>query len=338
MGNLKEAGKQFKKREMILYLSPTVYHEGTKSNIDEQIEKSKQRLQKRYGYEFRNFQVVEQPMVGMTYQLCINDKLVRKGSYEKERMRGIEEAMRMNFCYIFSRQMLHEYVDALLDECPYLEQEMEYIPPGKLHKIFKKMIREGFSLVDMKQIIEMVCTYYHDFENMDDMIFAIRNEMKEGLRKPYLQLDGKIDVISLLQEEEDAIYVYEVNGEYHSALTKEQKKGLIVQIKEILKITNILNKKPVLIVRRSGVRAVLSKLLHRYQLSVPVFTYHEINELDYEFQGIRHYGSICLNEENEATPEVDKEEKRKMLIDEALKSQDKEKFVQLTSNEWEKYM
>jgi flagellar biosynthesis protein FlhA len=193
----------------------------------------------------------------------------------------LNEVIRQHMHEFIQRQEIHNMLtniearhEALVSEV----KKSETITLATIQRVVQNLLREGLSVRNLPEILESIIDCKtHD--NIDVITSMVRENMAKYICNKYADNDGKLYVLlldPLIEKLFPGRVATHTNGSFHLQLRQQEEELFVQSLTELLKVASATDVEPVILTTQMPVRFGISRLLNRYNLSVPVMSTNEL--------------------------------------------------------------
>lgn len=183
----------------------------------------------------------------------------------------LSEILRVRLHEILTYQHVLELISSLKRSGP--DAVADLFPTSlvlRYHRILQGLLREGVPVKSLNAIVHSVAFHVTQDDSEDELLRRVRIDIGRDVCSPFLTEDGKMPVIELAAEREHLIYRAIQQGNDLDELPA------VTSLMWSIDTTTTRRPSPVLMVRRSELRAPLVKALARQGERIPVIARDEI--------------------------------------------------------------
>ncbi len=180
---------------------------------------------------------------------------------------------------ILTRQEVQNILDAAKKHYPKLIEELvpNILTVGKIQKVLQNLLREQIPIRDIQTILETLADYGTITKDVDILTEYVRQALFRTITNLFVAEDGKLHVVTLSPQLEDAISNAIQRTEHGAFLSLDPQTAnrIISKTKEYVEKFNILNLPPIILtapIIRYHLRELLEKYIHR----INVLSHNEI--------------------------------------------------------------
>lgn len=193
----------------------------------------------------------------------------------------ISEVIKSHASELLGRQELQKLLDRLKDTHPKLIEELtpDVIPPGRVLRVLKNLLREGVPVRDLPTIIESLLDSGSRIKDPDLLTEQVREALASTITQIFSQ-DGKLKVLVLDPELDDALAKSLIKTEDGIQITLDPKKALAMIQALQEKCEELSNEgiQPV-VLTSPAVRLYFRKLIERQVQNCSVISHSEVTAL-----------------------------------------------------------
>jgi flagellar biosynthesis protein FlhA len=204
----------------------------------------------------------------------------------------ITELIRSHIHDIFTRQDASSLLDSTKTDYPkVIEELMQQLSLGAIHRILKNLLKEGVPVRDMVTIAETLSDYAPYVKDVDTLTEYVRAALAHHISNKYKNENGSINVITLGSNVEGIINsnIKDQGGMSYLDLPPNISEELLNKIQEVVGNVAESGIEPI-ILTSPKIRRFFKSFIERFLPKVPIISYSEIAD-DVE---IRSVGSIEL--------------------------------------------
>ncbi|MCD6297442.1 MAG: FHIPEP family type III secretion protein, partial [Deltaproteobacteria bacterium] len=191
----------------------------------------------------------------------------------------LSDAIRIHAHELLGRQEVQQLLDDLRNSHPKVVEELvpNLLPLGGVVKVLQNLLSEQIPIRDLLTILETLADWAPMTKDMDTLTGHARQSLSRTITKLYQTPDGKIPLITLDQNVENAISGAIQQTDQGSFLALEPKvaKGIMESIARYITEFSSLNYRPVILCS-AQIRAHFKKLIDRFIPNLVVLSYNEI--------------------------------------------------------------
>ena len=191
----------------------------------------------------------------------------------------LSDAIRIHAHELLGRQEVQQLLDDLRNSHPKVVEELvpNLLPLGGVVRVLQNLLSEQIPIRDLLTILETLADWAPMTKDMDTLTEHVRQALSRTITKLYQTPDGKIPLITLDQNVENAISGAIQQTDQGSFLALEPKvaKGIMESVARYITEFSSLNHRPVILCS-AQIRAHFKKLIDRFIPNLVVLSYNEI--------------------------------------------------------------
>ena len=204
----------------------------------------------------------------------------------------ITELIKSHIADIFTRQDANKLLDSIKEDYPKIVEELlQQLSLGAIHRILKNLLREGVSIRDMVTIAETLSDYAPYVKDIDSLTEYVRAALSHRISNKYKNENNTINVITLEGGVDGIINanIKEQGGTSYLDLPPNIAEQLLNKTQEVIAEVAESGFEPI-ILTSPKIRRHFKAFLERFFPKIPVLSYSEIAD----GIEIRSVGSIEL--------------------------------------------
>ena len=191
----------------------------------------------------------------------------------------LSDAIRIHAHELLGRQEVQQLLDDLRNSHPKVVEELvpNLLPLGGVVRVLQNLLSEQIPIRDLLTILETLADWATTTKDMDTLTEHVRQALARTITKLYQTPDGKIPLITLDQNVENAISgaIQQTNQGSFLALEPKVAKGIMESVARYITEFSSLNHRPVILCS-AQIRAHFKKLIDRFIPNLVVLSYNEI--------------------------------------------------------------
>ncbi|MFP3725768.1 FHIPEP family type III secretion protein [Priestia filamentosa] len=191
----------------------------------------------------------------------------------------LDMSIRKNLHEIMNRQQVKELVSTLEEEFPVLIEEIkeEKLSLSTIQTVLQNLLKEGISIQDLPSIIEGILDGKRIYSNVDDIMAVVREKISKQLTEKAISQDGKVHAILFDEEIELKAEIYaDGHKGYFLNWDIEFETRIVEQLAHAIRKVRLMDREPVLVVRRRDFRFGILKTLRRYNTDIQILCVDEL--------------------------------------------------------------